>query len=78
MNSSIVQESIQQVFTDARTHHAWLDREISDEVLAEIFDVSKWGPTSVNSAQSSGVGAPTRTLGTRLCRGLVWLFWLSK
>jgi 3-hydroxypropanoate dehydrogenase len=49
MNSSIVQESIQQVFTEARTHHAWLDREISDEVLAKIFDVSKWGPTSVNS-----------------------------
>jgi len=42
-------EAIKQIFSDARTHHAWLDREVSDDMLCKIFDVAKWGPTSVNS-----------------------------
>lgn len=49
MNASVTPESIQQIFTEARTHHAWLEREVSDDVLSKIFDVARWGPTSVNS-----------------------------
>ena len=49
MTASVSSESINQIFTGARTHHAWLDREVGDDVLSQIFDVAKWGPTSVNS-----------------------------
>ena len=41
--------SIQQLFTAARTHHAWQDRDIADGLLHEIYDLAKWGPTSANS-----------------------------
>ena len=49
MNTAISIMSIQQLFTAARTHHAWQDRDIADELLQEIYDLAKWGPTSANS-----------------------------
>src|SRR4029077_9675479 len=41
--------SIQQLFTAARTHHAWQDRPVADGLLHEVYDLAKWGPTSANS-----------------------------
>jgi 3-hydroxypropanoate dehydrogenase len=49
MNTAISIMSIQQLFTAARTHHAWQDRDIVDGLLHEIYDLAKWGPTSANS-----------------------------
>jgi 3-hydroxypropanoate dehydrogenase len=49
MNTAGSKESISQLFTDARTHHAWQEREIADGLLHEIYDLAKWGPTSANS-----------------------------
>jgi 3-hydroxypropanoate dehydrogenase len=49
MNTPISISSIQQLFTDARTHHAWQDKPIADGLLHEIYDLAKWGPTSANS-----------------------------
>jgi 3-hydroxypropanoate dehydrogenase len=40
--------SIQQLFTAARTHHAWQDRPVADGLLREIYDLARWGPTSAN------------------------------
>jgi 3-hydroxypropanoate dehydrogenase len=40
LTASTTQE---QLFTKARTHHAWLDRTVSDEVLKEIYELAKWG-----------------------------------
>ena len=49
MTTPISITSIQQLFTDARTHHAWQDRDVADGLLREIYDLAKWGPTSANS-----------------------------
>src|SRR5258708_5251858 len=49
MNTPISIMSIQQLFTDARTHHAWQDKPVADELLHEIHDLAKWGSTSANS-----------------------------
>jgi len=49
MNTASSIMSIQQLFTAARTHHAWQDRDIADGLLHEIYDLAKWGPTSANS-----------------------------
>jgi 3-hydroxypropanoate dehydrogenase len=48
MNTTVTQQALQQIFTEARTHHAWLDKPISDAQLQEIYDLAKWGPTSLN------------------------------
>jgi len=50
MNTPIAKSSIQQLFTEARTHHAWKDKPVSDELLKEIYDLAKWGPTSANAS----------------------------
>lgn len=50
MNTAISITSIQQLFTAARTHHAWLDKPVADGLLREIYDLAKWGPTSANTS----------------------------
>jgi 3-hydroxypropanoate dehydrogenase len=49
MSTAISITSVQQLFTDARTHHAWQDKPVTDDLLHEIYDLAKWGPTSANS-----------------------------
>jgi len=50
LNTPISMEAMRQLFTDAHTHHAWLDKEVSDELLREVYNLAKWGPTSANSS----------------------------
>ena len=44
----IDKNSLDQLFTTARTHNAWLDQEIADETLQQLFDLAKMPPTSAN------------------------------
>jgi len=48
MNTAISNESIRQLFTGARTYHAWKDKPVDDGLLHDIYDLTKWGPTSAN------------------------------
>jgi len=38
------------LFREARTHNKWIDREVSDETIHELYDILKYGPTSANSS----------------------------
>ena len=49
MNQPISMEAIKQLFTEARTHHHWLSTPVADETLRHLYDLTKWGPTSVNA-----------------------------
>lgn len=40
--------ALRQLFTDARTHVAWQDRPVTDDQLRAIWDLARWGPTSMN------------------------------
>lgn len=44
-----------QLFTEARTAHAWTDRKVDPSTLRDLYDLIKWAPTCVN-------GAPARFL----------------
>jgi 3-hydroxypropanoate dehydrogenase len=44
------QDSLNTLFTQARTHSAWQDKPVSDAQLRTIYDLMKWGPTSANSS----------------------------
>jgi 3-hydroxypropanoate dehydrogenase len=37
-----------QLFTEARTHNAFLDRPVPDALLREALDLAKMGPTAAN------------------------------
>lgn len=36
------------LFTAARSHSFWFDRPVNDELLLQVYDLAKWGPTSAN------------------------------
>jgi 3-hydroxypropanoate dehydrogenase len=38
--------ALDALFRKARTHNAWLDKPVSDDLLCRLYDLMKWGPTS--------------------------------
>jgi 3-hydroxypropanoate dehydrogenase len=48
VNHPLTDEALDQLFRQARTHNAWQDRPVSDEILRQLYDLMKWGPTSAN------------------------------
>lgn len=40
--------ALDQLFLDARTHGKWLSREVPDDLLVQLTDMVKMGPTSAN------------------------------
>ena len=36
------------LFREARTHSAWLDLPVPDDLLHKLYELMKWGPTSAN------------------------------
>src|SRR6185437_1726353 len=42
--------SLARIFTEARTHNAFLDRPVPDELLVKAVDLAKMGPTSANQS----------------------------
>ena len=41
--------TIDLVFTNARSQNGWTDKPVTDEQLRAIYDIAKWGPTSMNT-----------------------------
>lgn len=37
------------LFSEARNHNAWQDKDVSDDQLREIYDLAKYAPTSQNT-----------------------------
>jgi 3-hydroxypropanoate dehydrogenase len=50
MHSPLSYEALDQIFRQARTHTAWLDKPVSDDTLQQLYDLMKWGPTSANTS----------------------------
>lgn len=50
MKSTLPDEALNQIFGEARTHSSWLEKPVSDEVLQQLYDLMKWGPTSANGS----------------------------
>ncbi|KAA1011417.1 malonic semialdehyde reductase [Paraburkholderia panacisoli] len=39
---------LDRVFRKGRSQNGWLDEPVSDEQLKQVYELMKWGPTSVN------------------------------
>jgi len=59
-------EHLGTLFHQARTHNAWLPQPVSDDLLHQIYDVMKWGPTSANSSPARIVFLRTKEGKERL------------
>ena len=42
--------ALDQLFRTARTHNAWQKRDVPDALLHELYDLTKWAPTSANAS----------------------------
>lgn len=40
--------ALAQLFTEARTHNGWVEREVPDALLKQAVALALWGPTSAN------------------------------
>jgi 3-hydroxypropanoate dehydrogenase len=47
--TTVNEDAIKQLFLEARTHNAWQDRPVADDLLRRIYDTAKMGPTSANN-----------------------------
>ena len=43
------EESLDTIFRKARSHNGWLDHNISDEKIHQIYELMKFGATSANT-----------------------------
>lgn len=50
MSEMLSETALDQLFRTARTYNAFLPKEVSDEQLHRIYELTKFGPTSANSS----------------------------
>ena len=43
------QNSLDTLFINARSHNGWLDQDVSDEQIHQIYELMKFGPTAANN-----------------------------
>lgn len=48
MSDAIGDDALDRLFREGRTHNAWLDREVPDDLLRRAYDLAKMAPTSAN------------------------------
>jgi len=48
MNSILNQDAQECLFLNARSHAGWQNKPVSDDQLRELYDLARWGPTSMN------------------------------
>lgn len=48
INAPLADDALKQLFSEARTYNAYLDKPVSDAQLNDIWELMKFGPTSAN------------------------------
>jgi 3-hydroxypropanoate dehydrogenase len=46
--SALGPEALDRLFREARTYRTWQDRPVEDDLLHQLYELLKWGPTSAN------------------------------
>jgi 3-hydroxypropanoate dehydrogenase len=63
--------ALAQLFTDARTHHGFLDKEIPDDILRQLYDLTKWAPTAFNASPARFVFVKSKAAKEKLAQALM-------
>ena len=59
-------DALDLVFRKARTYNAWLPRPVPDDLLRQLYDTLKWGPTSANISPARFVFIRSKAAKERL------------
>ena len=67
---SLDDPSIDVILRDARSHYAWTDKPVSDEMLKTLFDITISGPTSMNTCPARFIFVRSEEGKDRLAKSL--------
>lgn len=62
--------SLDLILRDARSHYAWTEKPVSDDLLKTIFDITIQGPTSMNTCPARFVFVRSDAAKDRLAKSL--------
>ena len=63
-------DSLDLILSDARSHYAWQDRPVSDDVLQRLYEITAAGPTSMNTCPARFVFVTSAEGKARLAKSL--------
>lgn len=66
MGQPLTDEALDVIFRKARTHVAWLPKPVDDDLLRQVYDLAKLGPTSANTSPMRVVFVKTHEAKERL------------
>jgi len=66
LTGKVASSCLDQLFREARTHNAWLDKAVPDALLHAIVDLLKLGPTSANCSPARFLFVKSREAKERL------------
>jgi 3-hydroxypropanoate dehydrogenase len=66
MSRRIGKSALDQIFMAARTHNAWLPKEVPDSLLKELVEVMRMGPTSANCSPARIIFVKSKAAKERL------------
>ncbi len=69
-STTISSDALDQLFRQARTHSAWLPKRVPVDLLREVYEVARWGPTSANSSPARFVFLESEAAKARLLPAL--------
>jgi len=70
VTSRISESALDQLFREARTNSVWLPKEVPAQLLRDIYDLAKFGPTSANCTPGRFVFLTTEAGKNRLLPAL--------
>jgi 3-hydroxypropanoate dehydrogenase len=60
--------ALAQLFTEARTRNGWTDRPVGEDLIRKLYDLTRYGPTAVNSTPARFVFVTSPAAKARLDR----------
>ena len=68
--SRLDDDSLDMILRDARSHYAWTDKPVPDDMIRTLFDITIQGPTSMNTCPARFVFVTSAEGKARLAKAL--------
>jgi 3-hydroxypropanoate dehydrogenase len=65
-NTTLTQAALDQLFLEAHTHNAWLDKPVDDALLRRLYETLRMAPTSMNCSPARIVFVKSRAAKEKL------------
>tara|TARA_B100000700_G_C15024361_1_gene847379 strand:+ start:1614 stop:2198 length:585 start_codon:yes stop_codon:yes gene_type:complete len=62
---------IKDLFITGRTHNDWIEKDVPDSLLHELYNLMKWGPTSANCSPARITFIKSQEAKNRLVKYLI-------